>query len=271
MPTSTLPQTETRRLRVKGMTCGSCAAKVAAQLEALPEVASAEVDKATDTAIVELAVPAAASYLQGALDAKYRLVDTAQPQRELAAEPLDVRGESPLPQNGAPPGGGTPEPGFLATYRPLLTIVGFILLVTLLAQYPYAGGFDGMLWMRHFMAGFFVTFSFFKLLNIGGFAESYAMYDEVAKRVPAWGYVYPFVELALGLAYLTDVAPLWTNVATVVVLGVSAVGVIRSVLDRRAINCACLGDVFNLPMSTVTIVEDVTMVAMAGWMLARMG
>lgn len=55
---------------------------------------------------------------------------------------------------------------------------------------------------------------------------------------------------------------------TIVVLGVSSIGVIQSNLNKRKIKCACLGDVFNLPMSTVTIVEDVSMVAMAGFMLA---
>ena len=52
--------------------------------------------------------------------------------------------------------------------------------------------------MRHFMAGFFIVFAFFKLLNIQGFADSYRMYDIVAAKWPGWGYVYPFVELALG-------------------------------------------------------------------------
>ena len=67
------------------------------------------------------------------------------------------------------------------------------------------------------------------------------MYDVVAKRLPVWGRIYSFVELGLGLAYLTNVAPFWTNIATIVILGVSAIGVIQSVLDKWAIKCACLG------------------------------
>lgn len=124
-----------------------------------------------------------------------------------------------------------------------------------------------MLWMRHFMAGFFIVFSFFKLLNLQGFADSYRMYDIVAEKWKAWGLIYPFVELALGLAYLTNWNPNITNWTTVIVLGVSTIGVIKSNLNKRKIKCACLGDVFNLPMSNVTIVEDVTMVAMAIFML----
>ena len=261
-PPAAPPRPSLRRTYgVSGMTCGSCAAKVAQQLEALPEVARATVDKATDTAVVELAVPASTGYLQGALDAKYAL---AEPGATASAAPGTGDATPPAASLPADP---APARSWWATYRPLLTIVGYLVVVTALAQYPYADGFAVRLWMRHFMAGFFLAFSFFKLLDLGGFADSYAMYDEVARRWRGWGYAYPFVELALGLAYLTDVAPVATHVATVVVLVVSAVGVIRSVLDRRAIRCACLGGVFDLPMSTVTIVEDVTMVAMAGGML----
>jgi len=44
---------------------------------------------------------------------------------------------------------------------------------------------------------------------------------------------------------------------------VSSVGVIQSVLNKRKIRCACLGAVFNLPMSTITILEDLLMAGMA--------
>ncbi len=154
----------------------------------------------------------------------------------------------------------------LTTYKPLLMIVGFILGVSILAQYPFED-FSWMLLMRHFMAGFFIVFAFFKLLNLSGFAESYQMYDIVAGQWKGWGFIYPFVELALGVSYLINFMPYQTNIITVVVLGISSIGVIKSNLDNRKIKCACLGDVFNLPMSTVTIVEDVSMVGMALTML----
>ena len=114
------------------------------------------------------------------------------------------------------------------------------------------------------------VFSFFKLLNLSGFAESYAMYDVIAKRFLAWGYIYAFTELALGLAFLTGFNPLVTNSVSFVVMTVSIIGVLQSVLNKRKIKCACLGDVFNLPMSTVTIIEDALMIGMSGIMLLTM-
>jgi hypothetical protein len=90
----------------------------------------------------------------------------------------------------------------------------------------------------------------------------------LAKRAPVYGYIYPFIELALGLAFLTGWNPTFTNWATLIVMGFSSIGVMQSVLNKQKIRCACLGAVFNLPMSTVTIVEDLLMVAMSALLLA---
>lgn len=159
--------------------------------------------------------------------------------------------------------------GWFTTYRPLLLIFAYLVTCSLLVQVSQ-NGIKSIHWhetMRYFMAGFFLVFSFFKLLDIPAFADAYAGYDLLAKRWRAWGLMYPFVELSLGFAYLTNWNPLITNWATLIIMGFSAIGVIQAVLDKRSIRCACLGAVFKLPMSTVTIVEDVGMVIMAAIML----
>ena len=117
------------------------------------------------------------------------------------------------------------------------------------------------------MAGFFLVFSFFKLLDLAGFANSYSMYDVLAKRVPAYGYIYTFIELGLGAAYLLAYRPMFTNAVTLVVMAFSSIGVTLAVMNKQKIKCACLGAGFNLPMTTVTIIEDLLMAAMALWML----
>lgn len=172
---------------------------------------------------------------------------------------------------------GAPEPPVTDTntdtpptsYFPLVLILLYLLGAVGLAEYAL-GGFDGMRAMRHFMAGFFLVFSFFKLLDVPAFALSYSSYDIVARRWLGYGYVYPFIELGLGAAYLANFQPVVTNAATLAVMGVSTVGVVQSLLARRKIRCACLGAVFNLPMSAVTLVEDVLMVGMAAVALAQL-
>ncbi len=230
---------------IEGMTCGSCVARVKQSLEGLVAVESADIQLMAPQGKLKLKEPIDLSKLKEAIG-HYEIKELNKAVVKQVPNPL-------------------PDKSF-TTYRPLLLIIGFIAGISLLVQFPFEN-FSGMLMMRHFMAGFFLTFAFFKLLNINGFAESYQMYDVIAAKWKGWGYVYPFVELGLGVLYLINVFPIFTNWFTVIVLGISSIGVIKSVLDKQKIKCACLGDVFNLPMSTVTIVEDLTMVAMAGMML----
>ncbi|MEL7145082.1 MAG: MauE/DoxX family redox-associated membrane protein [Bacteroidota bacterium] len=250
---------------IKGMTCVGCVSKVQQVLEKIEGVEEVNVQlESPQLQVLKGQIPAVSVVNEKlAVAGDYQIAKSAT-HKELPPLP-EIRSSKVK----RPPAvavnkkkASTLPPIALKTYRPLLLIVGFIAGVSLLAQYPFSE-FSGGLWMRHFMAGFFIVFSFFKLLNIEGFASSYAMYDEVAARWKNWGYLYPFVELGLGVLYLINLFPFWTNLVTIVVLGVSSIGVIRSNLNRKKIKCACLGDVFNLPMSTVTIIEDVGMVAMA--------
>lgn len=161
------------------------------------------------------------------------------------------------------------DEGFFATYKPLFIIVGLILLPVLAVAYRHAvlGIFDWRVSMTHFMAGFFLVFSGLKLLDVPGFAKGYSTYDLLAQRVQAYGYVYPFLELALGLAFLTGFELFFTNIATVILMIFSGIGVVISLLQKRKFQCACLGTFIKVPLTKVTIVEDFGMAAMALVML----
>lgn len=152
------------------------------------------------------------------------------------------------------------------SYYPLALLVGYILGVVLLVEYA-AGGFVWHRAMTHFMAGFFLAFSFFKLLDVRAFADAYQTYDLVAAWSRAYALAYPFIELALGVAYLVHFEPVLTNAVTLVVMLAGTAGVVNTLVHRRKIRCACLGAVFNLPMSYVTLAEDGLMAAMAAVML----
>ncbi len=237
----------THTYQITGMTCANCEAKVKSALLSLPDIESAEVSKATGTATITMTKHIALSELQKAIGEKGNYKITAEHHSEATEQ----------------------AKSWFETYKPILLIFAYITSITLLVQFTNHR-FMPMQWMQHFMAGFFLTFSFFKLLNLSGFAESYAMYDVIAKRIPVWGYIYAFTELALGIAYLINFNPLVTNAVTFLVMSVSIIGVLQSVLNKKKIQCACLGAVFNLPMSTVTIIEDALMIAMSGAMILLM-
>ena len=151
---------------------------------------------------------------------------------------------------------------FLPLIIIFLVIVGFTLL-----RLTFHGQWDLMIAMQSFMAGFFLVFGFFKVINLKGFADAYQMYDLVAKRSSFYALFYPFLELALGLAYLLSFQLLYVAIVTLVVMGVSAVGVGNELRKKNQIVCACLGAVFKIPMTKVTFLEDVLMFFMALWMI----
>lgn len=235
----------THTYQLTGMTCGSCEAKVKAALLMVENVTKVDVSKDENSATITMNKHIALQDFQKVLDDKYKI--SAINHSEVAEQ----------------------TKSWFETYKPILLIFGYITTVSLLIQ-SNNESFNLMQWMNHFMAGFFLIFSFFKMLNLKGFAESYVMYDVLAKRLPIWAYLYAFIELGLGLAFLSNFQPILTNWLTLIVMMISIIGVLQSVLNKKKIQCACLGAVFNLPMSTVTIIEDALMIAMSGAMLLMM-
>lgn len=242
----------THTYKVTGMTCEGCSAKVSHLLKQVRGVKEVKVNLEAGEADISMDKHIETPVLQDALKdyPKYNLTE-----KEHQHKIMDVFGNQPE------------EPkSWLTTYKPILLIFFYITVISSIISFN-GTGFNLMLFMRVFMAGFFFTFSFFKLLDLKGFANSYAMYDVVAKKIPVWGYIYAFIEFGLGLAFILDVVPFFINAFTAIIMTISLAGVLQSVLNKKKIQCACLGAVFNLPMSTVTIIEDGLMIAMSVAML----
>ena len=53
--------------------------------------------------------------------------------------------------------------------------------------------------MLDFMGLFFIVFSFFKMLDLKGFSQSFKMYDPLAKRIPVYGLDLSFYRNSPGL------------------------------------------------------------------------
>lgn len=220
------------------MTCQGCEANVKNALLMVGEINSVEVSKEENTATITMEKHVSLEELQKALGTKYQISAIHHSENWEQTK------------------------SWFETYKPVLLIFMYITGVTLLVQ-TGNNRFDLMQWMRHFMAGFFLIFSLFKMVNLKDFVDSYVTYDFVAGKLRAWAYVYAFIELGLGIAFLINFNPFVTNLITAIVMSLSIIGVLQSVLNKKKIQCACLGAVFNLPMSTVTIIEDALMIVMS--------
>lgn len=150
-------------------------------------------------------------------------------------------------------------------YWPLAVLI----VIAALAAYATGAGVNATHrgTMHYFMGFFLCSFSMLKLFHPHAFADGFKMYDLGAKRFPAYAYVYPFVELLLGLCYLSFVVPVLTYIMTIAVFVFGAVGVVQALREGLDINCPCMGSILNVPLSTVTLTEDLAMSVMALMML----
>ena len=225
------------------MTCGSCENKVTNLLKVIPGVSDIKINRQQEEVVVTMSRHIETNEFKNALEGSgYMLSEGISTDIGPVSSELDT------------------DEGY--SYKPIYLIFGYLTVATLLIQFT-ANGFNVHDWLRHYMAGFFLVFSFFKLLDLNAFASSYSTYDIIAKKFYSYGYVYPFIELALGIGFLI---PQWhtvVNVSALIVMTISVIGVIQSMLKKRVIQCACLGAVFKLPLSKITLFEDSLMIIMS--------
>lgn len=235
--------TMTHTYHISGITCSGCINTIKNVLYRLPGINQVDIEQATGDTSIVMEKHIATIQLQEALkDTKYQLSEVA------------VQSTS------------TDNKSTWTTYKPVLILLGMITLVSFTIQLNH-DPFNYRHWMMHFMAGFLISFSFFKLLDVPAFASSYSNYDIVAKRIKVWGYIYPFVELALGISMLIPAIWFEANIAAFIIMSVSSVGVIQNQFNKSPFQCACLGTAFNLPLGKISLIEDLLMVVMSAWLI----
>lgn len=245
------------KFSVKGMTCQSCVETVTAAFKSIQNVSAVEMNLSAGSATLHSSEPISLQAVKKSLadKPKYSV-------ENFSVQPINIaktESEYSLPNS----------PSKFDTYKPLIIVFVFVLLVSLAYQI-FASSFQFQIFMNHMMAGFFIGLSFFKFLNIKAFAESFSGYDPIAKKFLSYGLVYPFIELLTGLLFISGKFLFIANIITVVILSVTTLGVIKRLQSKTQFQCACLGTTFSLPLSNVTIFENVVMISMAAFNVLRL-
>lgn len=156
------------------------------------------------------------------------------------------------------------------TYVPVIALFAIAALMALAASHA---AYATPLTMR---AGeWFVSFSMcllamLKLRDVSGFATMFLGYDLLARRWVPYATIYPFAEAAAGLLMTANVLPWFSATLALFIGGTGAVSVFKAVyVDHRALKCACVGGDSNVPLGFVSLTENLMMIAMGLWMLAR--
>ena len=118
-------------------------------------------------------------------------------------------------------------------------------------------------YMLPFMGIVFLLLSILKLVDIKGFVNMFTQYDLIAAKSKTYAYVYPFIELSIGLMYLFTFQIMSAAIITLLIMGIGAIGVGKNLLSNNKIKCACLGAKVKVPLTSFTLVEDIIMALMA--------
>jgi hypothetical protein len=177
-----------------------------------------------------------------------------------AAEPAVHQHHHPVSQPDVSAG------AVLRPYRPIFIIAGAAAAgaVMLAAASP---GMVAERLMGGFMGLFLLPLALLKLFDVSGFAASFARYDLLAKAWKPYALIYPFAELALALLFLSGLFPLATNIAAIAVGTLGTAGIVRTLSRGEQVRCACVGSVIDVPLGTVSIIENAGMAVMAALML----
>lgn len=230
---------------ITGMTCDNCIASVTKVLSQVDDVKKVEINLEMAEAVISMDNHVPLKKLKSVMPEKYSISEKGNDGSEMAMNTEE--GKSKIQQ-----------------LKPLLLIFLYLFSATFLLNYKDWNTSEAML---DFMGLFYIVFSFFKLLDLKGFPESFRMYDPLAKVIPAYGWIYPFLELALGLLFLMRFQIMVALIVTIAILGITTFGVTKTLLDKKSIRCACLGTVLKLPMTEATFIENTIMLVMAGVML----
>ena len=236
--------------KLEGMTCNNCKASVEKYLNDLEQVTNVSANLEKGEVEITMDKPIAIGVLQKALPGKYQLTEKNKENVFTSADTLTT----PMAEDKTK----------LEQLKPLLLIIFYLTAASALLHYKDWSWSEFML---DFMGLFYIVFGFFKMLDLKGFPGSFRMYDPLAKRLPIYGWAYPFIETALGLMFLMRFEVDVALISTLIVLGITTIGVTKTLLDKKSIRCACLGTALKLPMTEATLIENTVMIAMAVLML----
>jgi len=235
------------------MTCNGCRSHVEEILSKVKSVSKATVELETAQATIEMESHIPIEIFQEALPIKYRITENKE-KNVFATSDINIKQIEV-------------EKTKLQQLKPLLLIFFYITIASVLLHYKAWSWSEFML---DFMGLFYIVFSFFKMLDLKGFTESFRMYDPLAKQVTLYGKIYPFIESILGLMILMRFEVTIALIITLIILSITTLGVIKTLLDKRSIRCACLGTALKLPMTEATFIENAIMIVMAVLMLLNM-
>lgn len=166
--------------------------------------------------------------------------------------------------------GLSPDPKEGETYQPVLAIFAVTLPMAFTACWALEGEFAVIRILELFIAFSMCVLGILKLQDLQSFATGFVQYDLFAQRYVPYSYVYPFIEAGAGVLMIAGLYTWFAAPAALLVSTIGAISVFKAVyLEKRDLNCACVGGGTSVPLGFISLTENLMMMAMATWMMVK--
>lgn len=163
-----------------------------------------------------------------------------------------------------------PDPKEGKSYQPVIAVFAVTLPMALATSWALEGGWSIVRTLELFIAFSMCVLGILKLQDLLSFATGFVQYDLIARRYVPYSYVYPVIEAGAGVFMIAGIGTWVVAPAALLVSTVGAVSVIRAVyIEKRDLSCACVGGGSSVPLGFISLTENLMMMGMAIWMMAK--
>jgi uncharacterized membrane protein YphA (DoxX/SURF4 family)/glutaredoxin len=164
--------------------------------------------------------------------------------------------------------GKGPDPKTDKTYQPVIAVFAVTFALALTTCWAQRGELVPVRVAELFIAFSMCVLGILKLQDLLSFATGFVQYDLIARRWVPYAYIYPFVEAGAGVLMIAGLLTWIAAPAALVVSTLGAISIIKAAyIEKRDVNCACVGGGSQVPLGFISLTENLLMMAMSAWML----
>ena len=226
---------------IEGMTCKGCVKKIKKNISEIPNINEVSINLENSSLEIDFKEKVSFLKLQESIPKKYKILQKSTDS---------IQSET--------------NSNKLSKLKPLFLIILYIFGISFFINIRSWNINDFML---DYLGLFFIFFSLFKLLDLVGFARSFKLYDPIANKISFYSKIYPFFELFLGIMFLLRLNIIFILFLTIFFLSITTLGILNSLYRKKEIQCGCLGTIFELPMTEVSLIENLIMIFMSLFMI----
>ena len=151
----------------------------------------------------------------------------------------------------------------LSYFQTFSILTLFILIIYIINLYYLKWNIDTkekkLLLIKNIIASILISFGLIKLYNLYEFVSIFSKYDIITQYLPIYAYIFPFLEILLGLSIIIIKKNIYIQkIYQMIVLYtiINLIGIYNGLQSKIPLKCGCMGSYFDLPLSNLTIIEN---------------